>query len=59
MGRDMITHVNRLDPEPSPKLRNIRNSNMVQGPEKVFIEGMRPLRQTDLNTIRHIVILPK
>ena len=55
--RKMITHVNRIFAVTTPELSYVGYRYMVQRPERVFIEGLDPLFQTDLNTVGQQILL--
>src|ERR1700719_509646 len=55
---NMTSDVDGLFAETTAKLGNPRNSNMVQSPQGVFVEGGRALLQTDFHKSREKIILP-
>lgn len=57
MGREVIPHIDRLLAVTSSKLRNISDSRVIQGPQRIFVEKLDSLRQANLDAIRQQVIL--
>src|ERR1035441_9513193 len=57
VGRAVIPHIDRLLAVTSPKLRNISDSRVVQGPKCVLVEKLDALQQANLDAIREQVIL--
>lgn len=50
--REVIPDIDRLLAVASAKLGNIRNSRVIQGPKRVFIEELDALLQPNLNAVR-------
>lgn len=48
----MISHVNGFLAITPPELRDICDSHVIQGPERIFVERLDALFQTNLNAVR-------
>ena len=51
MGWDVTSHINWLLPETAAELRDIRNGDMIQCPERIFIQGFGAFLDSDLDTV--------
>src|ERR1043165_750912 len=58
MRRQMAPDIDRLLAEPPAELRDVRDSDMVQGPEYVFVERRMTLLESDLYAVCKQVVLP-
>ncbi len=59
MCRDVISHVNRLFAVAPTELGDIRNSSVIQSPQRVLVEKLDTLFEANLDTIRQQVVLPQ
>ena len=52
-------NVNRLFAKSAAKLRDIRDGNVIQSPERILVERSWALLQSNINAIREQIILSK
>ncbi len=57
--RFVISHVNRFFAVTAPKLRNVRDRSIVEGPKRVFVECLNAFFQPNFDAIGQQVILAK
>src|SRR5690348_56122 len=57
--RPVISHINRFFAITAPKLRNVRNRSIIEGPKCVFVECLNPFFQSNFDAIGQQVILAK
>lgn len=59
MRREMIPYINWLFAIAAAELSDIRNGRRVQGPKRVFVEGLDTFFKANLYAVRQEVILPQ
>src|SRR5436190_15188577 len=58
MWRKMVSNIDRFLPKPSAELGDIGDSDVIQCPQCVLVEGCGALFEPQFNTIGEQVILP-
>jgi hypothetical protein len=53
----VVTNVNRFFSVSAAELRNVSHCGVIKRPERVFIEGLNALLQSDFNAIGKQVVL--
>ena len=57
MGRNVASNINRLFTKSAAELGNVCNRDVVQSPERIFIESRMSLLESYLDTVREKIVL--
>ena len=56
---NVVRNIYRTLSESPPKLRNVRYSDIIKSPQRIFIKGFNSFFQPDLDAISQQIILAK